>query len=72
MTRRRRKGLPPSALEGLVSADGHPLDGLWVKLTARHVGDDSHYNLTCFPTYPGKKETGWVIAGYAQAVLDPD
>jgi hypothetical protein len=54
--------------KGLVSAPGHPLDGMWVFLSQRHVENDGYYNLRACDNEPGSFADANEISGYAEAV----
>ena len=55
--------------KGRVSAPDHPLDGMWVFLTQRHVQNDGHYNLRADIDEPASSSEANKISGYAEAFL---
>lgn len=59
-------GRPFKTAIGLVSERNHLLDGLWIRLTARHAEEDGRCNLEAFKARPDLRVsptvTGFVIA----------
>jgi len=53
--------------KGQVSTPGHPLDGMWVFLSQRHVENDGHYNLRADDKEPASFADANKVSGYAEA-----
>jgi hypothetical protein len=56
------------SIKGHVSSPKHPLDGMWVLMSHRHVKRDGYYNLRAYSKEPASMIEAADIAGYAEAV----
>jgi hypothetical protein len=57
---------PDGHIAGRVSDPGHPLDGMWLLLTQRHVQKDGMYNLKAYAKQPTSSAEPDDITGYAE------
>jgi len=55
-------------ITGRVSHPGHPLDGMWLRLSQRHVEKDGSYNLRAYLKEPVSLTDPDDIAGYVEAI----
>jgi hypothetical protein len=50
---------------GQVTIQGHPLHGMWIFLSQRHVTADGHFNLSAYSQKPEAPTTPSKISGFA-------
>jgi len=59
----------PAKTLGFVTAQGHPLSGMWILLTQRHVEADGCFNLAAYTQRPISPAVPHEISGFAQAKI---